>query len=339
MASPEPNSDSVDLVQEAPVSRASTAGLGMQLHNIARSIRGAVYRKIYQDSNRDTARTILVAGTARSGTTWLGELIASQLRCRIMFEPFNPELVSDFSGFSYFQYMRPDQEDAELLDFVRRVLSGQIRHPWIDRHVNKLRPDWRLIKEIRACLFLRWIHERFPEVKIFFIIRHPCAVVASRMKLGWSTDGDISHFLAQPALLEDFLAAKLDIIGNAASSEEKHAIVWCVSNMVALRQMQDAPMHTVFYENLLLHPRQVIKGLFHTIGQPYNGSVLRHAHRASMTTRRNSAIVEDTNPTGHWRRELSAAQVSRVLGIVEGFGLSHLYGDSDLPAAALRVQE
>ncbi len=339
MASPESKSGNVDLTLETPGSLASTADPGMRLHNIARSIRGTVYRKIYRDSNRDTGRTILVAGTARSGTTWLGELIASQLRCRIMFEPFNPELVSGFSAFSYFQYMRRDQEDDELLDIVRRVLSGQIRHPWIDRHVSILRPDWRLIKEIRACLFLRWIHERFPEVPIFFIIRHPCAVVASRMKLGWSTDGDIRHFLDQPALLEDFLSAKMDIIRNATTSEEKHAIVWCVSNMVALQQMQDAPMHTVFYENLLLYPREVIQGLFHVIRQPYNESVFRHARRASMTTKRKSSILEDTNPTGHWRRELSEAQVSRVLGIVEGFGLSYLYGDSELPAAALRAQE
>ena len=254
------------------------------------------------------------------------------MRCRLMFEPFHTGLVSDFAQFNYFQYMRPGQENSALLDYAYRVLSGQIRHPWIDRYVDTVLPRRRVIKDIRACLFLRWIHDYFPEVPMVFIIRHPCAVVASRLKLDWATDGDIRHFLDQKPLLDDFLSERMDIIQGATTSEEKHAIVWSVSNLVPLQQMRDMPMHIVFYENLLLYPGEEIPKLFRAIRQPYDESVFRYAHRASMTTKRKSAILEDTDPTTSWRRELSDAQITRVLRIVEGFGLDHLYGDSDLPA-------
>ena len=326
-------------MRAAPASPPYSPNIKQFMRTAARHCRRVVYSKIYRDGNSETDRSIIVAGTARSGTTWLGELIASQTRCRMMFEPFHAELVSDFSMFNYFQYMRPGEVNDALLKYVQRVLSGQIRHPWIDRHVDTLFTDRRVVKEIRACLFLRWIHDQFPEVPVVFIIRHPCAVVASRLRLGWATDSDIRHFLEQKPLLYDFLAQRMQIIQGASSNAEKHAVIWCISNLVPLQQMRGKPMHIIFYEDLLMHPDTEIPKLFHAIRQPYDESVFRHARRASMTTKRNSSILEDPNPTGHWRRELSEAQISRVLGIVEAFGLGHLYGDSELPAAALCVQE
>jgi hypothetical protein len=75
----------------------------------------------------------MIAGTARSGTTWLAETVTSELSGRLVFEPFHSRLVADFRRFQYFQYMRPDDEDEQLLEFSRRVLTGRLRHPWTDR--------------------------------------------------------------------------------------------------------------------------------------------------------------------------------------------------------------
>src|SRR5918995_2655527 len=184
---------------------------------------------LYRDSNGDAGQSIMVAGTARSGTTWLAEIIASQMASRIMFEPFHSRLVPAFSGFHYFHYMRPEEQNDELLTYCRRVFTGTIRHRWIDREVEHLFPTHRIIKEIRANLFLKWARIRFPQVPLVLILRHPCAVVSSRMQLGWATDEDIEPFLAQPRLVHDFLEDKLDMIRSAQSPEEKHAVIWCVS--------------------------------------------------------------------------------------------------------------
>jgi hypothetical protein len=248
-----------------------------------------------------------------------------------MFEPFHSKLVEDFAQFNYFQYMRPDQEDDALLDYVRRILTGQIRDRWIDRQVETIRPKWRVIKDVRACLFLRWINNHFPEVPIVFIIRHPCAVVASRTNLGWAPDLDLDPLLDQEPLLEDFLGEKLAIISNARTDEEKHAIAWCVSNLVPLRQFHDTPLHVVFYENLYLHPEEVIPKIFSAIGRPYTESVFRYARRPSTTTRMQSAVFDGADIISAWRQDLSGDAIARVLGIVNDFGLDHLYGDSDLP--------
>jgi hypothetical protein len=124
----------------------------------------------------------------------------------MMFEPFHPGLVRDYREFNYFQYVRPNAEHPQLKAYCERVFTGGIRHAWIDREVAHLRPRFRLIKEIRANLFLKWAKNQYPTLPFVFVIRHPCAVVLSRMQLNWATDEDIRPFLAQTELIDDFLA-------------------------------------------------------------------------------------------------------------------------------------
>lgn len=290
-----------------------------------------VYGRLYRDSDRTTKNSILVAGTARSGTTWLGDIIASQLPCRVMFEPFHPEKVKDFSRFHYFQYMRPTERNSELQSYCQAVFSGNIRNGWIDREVNLLKPRYRLIKEIRANLFLRWIALAFPEIPILFIVRHPCAVVSSRMQLGWATDSDIEPFLAQPRLIEDFLHDKLDVIGRAETIEEKHAVIWCISNLVPLRQFDPGELNVCFYENLVLQPEIEIPRLFRAVNLPYKDTIFAQANKPSPTTVRSSAVVTGGNKTAGWQKILTPEQIGNILAVVEAFELDYIYGDAVTP--------
>ncbi|HUM67926.1 MAG TPA: sulfotransferase [Chloroflexota bacterium] len=287
---------------------------------------------LYRDTNGDASRGIVVAGAARSGTTWLAEIIASQLACRIMFEPFHPYKVKAFSAFDYFHYQRPSTDNAELLAYCNTVLHGRIRHPWIDREVATLRPDYRLIKEIRANLFLKWIQLHFPQTPLLFIMRHPCAVVLSRLQLQWATDSDIESFLHQPQLVEDFLADKMDIIAQATSDAAKHALIWCISNIVPLQQFASGELPIVFYEHLIAQPDTTIPALFQNIGiTDYEESVYQAAQKPSATSKKHSAIVAGTNQLTQWQSTLTNSQIDDVLAIVAAFNLDIIYDDLPMP--------
>jgi hypothetical protein len=291
------------------------------------------FRTLYRDRNGDRTRSIMVAGTGRSGTTWLGEIIASQLRSRIMFEPFHCRYVAEYAQFRYFQYLRPGQDCPAMAEFCQAVFSGRIRNAWIDQQSRRLRPESRVIKDVRANLLLGWIAQRFPEVPRLFIVRHPCAVVHSRLQLNWDTDADLEPMLAQPDLVEDHLADRLDLIRATQTDAGKHALVWCISNLVPLRQASSFRLPIVFYEHLRDHPRREIPRIFAAIGQPFQESVFDALGTPSSTsrdTRRSgSGAVRDTA----WQRDLSTAQIAEILAIVDSFGLGHLYGDSIEPLA------
>ena len=284
--------------------------------------------KIYRDADNLTSNSVMVAGTARSGTTWLAEIIASQRPCRIMFEPFHSQLVSEFKAFHYFHYMRPAEPDPELLTYCRRIFTGDIRHKWIDRQVEHLFPQYRLIKEIRANLFLKWLNDTFPEVPLLFLVRHPCAVVSSRLQLGWATDTDIDSFISQPTLVEDFLFAKMDVIHGAKTAAEKHAVIWCIHHLVPFQQFQSADLPIVFYEDLCLQPELEIPKIFGLINQTFDQSIYQRLSVRSLTS-----IANRPSGIDRWKQDLTFKQIDEVLRIVDAFGLGDLYGSSLEPIA------
>lgn len=287
--------------------------------------------RLYINPDPDLRKSILVAGTARSGTTWLGDLIASQIPSRILFEPFNPDLVPEYRGFHYFQYIRPETANPEFYGFAQKVLTGDIRNRWIDHQNERILSRYRLIKEIRVNLALKWVHDSFPEVPIIFLMRHPCAVVASRMDLGWATDKDIEPFLSQPELVEDYLAPYMDLIQSARTIEEKHAIIWCISNLIPLKQFKPDELKISYYENLCTQPELELPSIFTSIGQRSVSRIIDTINRPSQTTREMSAVVSGIDKTTNWRKRLSLEQINNILRVVEVFGLSHIYGDSFLP--------
>jgi hypothetical protein len=298
--------------------------LKFKVNKSYRKLKSLIISRLFQDNVRDSGKSILVTGSARSGTTWLANILASQGKFRIMFEPFNPNLVPEYRKFNYFQYMRPEEYDQDLYEFCNQVFTGKIRNAWIDREIQYLLPQGRVIKCIRSTLMLRWLDIQFPEVPKVFIVRHPCAVVLSRMKLGWATDDDIRHFLSQPNLMSDFLADKLEIIARAKTDEEKHAIIWCITNLVPVQQFVGQKLNLVFYEQMVQNPPETIAKIFQILGLSMNDSVSMTISQPSLTSTASSAILTGKNLTDQWKNELSTPMIDRILSIVNEFGLSHI---------------
>jgi hypothetical protein len=298
-----------------------------------RRISAEVIQRVYRDANRDIRRSMILAGAARSGTTWLAEIISTQIRCRIMTEPFNPHTVPAFRQFPDFQYKRLDDIDSSLHAYARRVLQGAIRDRWIDRRANRIFSEYRLIKEIRANLFLKWLHDLFPDVPLLFVIRHPCAVALSRIEAGWGSGADLAAFLSQPPLVNDFLASKMDVIKNARTEEEQHAVLWCIQHVVPHRQFQPGELPVVFYERLCLQPATELDIVFSALDRLYSDSVLKHIDKPSRTTGRRSAVLTGEDRVTRWRNRLSPQQIDSILSVVAAFGMDHIYGDADVPVS------
>lgn len=292
-----------------------------------RVFRRSLLRRLYRDPGGGVERTILVAGTGRSGTTWLADLIDAVVPTRLMFEPFHSRLIEPFRSFPYFPYRRPDASDEALREYAERVFTGRIRHPWVDRAVSHLRAERRVVKEIRANLFLKWIRLQFSEVPLVFIVRHPCAVVASRIRCGWATDGDLAPMLEQPELVEDYLAEHRHVIEAAERPEEKHALIWCIHNVVPLSQLSESEYCRVAFERLVSAPHQELARVLEFVGCPARPLSDRRVGRPATTSLSTSAAVRGENPLNHWRASLSSSQEERIRAIVEGFGLGGLYRD------------
>jgi Sulfotransferase domain len=298
-----------------------------------RKLRSNLYLDMHRDARHCSA---FISGAGRSGTTWLAEIIASQIYGRIIFEPFYLKVMKA-AGLDPLGYISRSAQNEPLLAYCRDVLSGRIRHEWTDRQVKHTFPRYRVVKEVRSNFFLRWFAENFPSVPILFIIRHPCAVVLSRMQFsriedGWDPDVDIDFYLSQRELVADFLSDKLEIIEKAQTAEERHAVYWCINNLVPLKQFHGDELNIVFYENLCVHPNIELHKIFQRINHQYDDlQFSRYVERPASTVLPSSAILTGEDKMTRWRTVLSPEQIQKVLSIVRAFGLDHLYGDSVVP--------
>ena len=300
------------------------------LDEFVRRARGVACRYLIRDRGGAKTPTVVVAGVARSGTTWLAEVLAASVPTREMFEPFHSVKVERYRGFEYLQYVRPDADAPELFGFADDVLRGRIRDPrWIDQNVTAFRPHLRVVKDVRICMFLRWLSDRFPDVPMVYLVRHPCAVVASHLGLGWSMEHDFRSILAQPALIEDHLVDHVEWMRGLDDPLDRVAVIWCVENLVALRQIHGSRIPVVFYENMVRHADRVLPAVFDAVGLEFDEGVLTTLGRRSSTVFEGTPFHAGEDPTVAWTRRLSSEQVRRVLDVVERFGLGHLYRDTD----------
>ena len=295
-------------------------------HPVAGDRLGRLLGGLYVDlAKGDHRRTAFIAGTGRSGTTWLSGLVNHDRRYRNVFEPFHPGKVEEFRGFHSKQYLRPGDRRQEFLAPARKMLSGRLRNGWTDRG-GAFFARWRLVKEVRANLLLGWLAENFPGMPIVLLLRHPCAVVSSRLALGWRDNLD--ETMGQGDLVQDHLLAAEEEILAARDPFERHLFLWCIDNYVPLEQFEPDGLHLCFYENLLLEPEPELRRLSAALDQNFDERVLSRLDRTSPTGRRGAS---GGHTVDGWRRGVTGRRLERVQEILGLFGLDRVYGEGPMP--------
>lgn len=286
---------------------------------------GGLHVDLGRGDHRDS---VFLAGSGRSGTTWLSEVINHGGSYRYVFEPFNPVRVSAFGHFKTKQYLRPDDGREEFLEPARLALTGGLRDPWTDRFNTRIVARRRLIKDIRANLLLAWLRASFPGMPIVLLLRHPCAVVASRLALGWRDNLD--ETMQQRDLVEDFLLPMEQEIRAAGDAFERHLFLWCIDNYVPLKQFGRGEIHLTFYENLLIHPERELQSLFDFLGEPLDDTVFDSLARPSPLSRKDAPLPS----VDGWRDHVGVSRLRRMGEILALFGLDRVYDEGPMPDAS-----
>src|SRR5579863_739826 len=226
--------------------------------------------------------TLFISGSPRSGTTWLAEAINYDNSYRFIGEPFTFGQVPMSQAFALRQYLRPDDGDPRYLDPARKIFAGKIRNRWSDSPNHSTFPRRRLVKDVRTTMLLKWFRVHFPQLPIVYIMRHPFAVAASRIRLGYRTDMG-PMYLRQAPLVADHLGPFVELINEPKSPFASHVLDWCVENFVPLRQLERGDVIWVFYERLTSIPEDLSK-LFAALGEPVGEEFRARLNRPSMST-------------------------------------------------------
>jgi hypothetical protein len=309
-------------------------------------------------TGRFTAPPVLVTGAPRSGTTFVGDVLAHARGVRFVYEPFNAQIgmtgipqqfthVSE--GSRYEPVVAPLVEDllrgrarfhASTIDgptsvprrVVRAVAGSRTQ---LHYRVDALRGGRRwLLKDPLAAFSAGWLHRRFGAPTVV-TVRHPAAVVHSYLRLGWTFG--LEDLAAQPDLIEAYGLG--DVVGRGGGYEpvESAARLWtAVYTVLGAEVDRNDGVLDVRHEDVSRQPDAVFARVFAHVGLPYDAAVQRHVQH--VTGSHNPAQPDDGRvhtlrrdsraDLGRWRRELDPAHVATIRQVTAGVA-SRWYDDDD----------
>jgi hypothetical protein len=298
----------------------------------ARSAQWELRRWGYVDLGGGVEDTVFIAGSGRSGTTWVEEIVDRHHDHRVLFEPFYPKQVPQVTAMTEGLYLRNDINDPRYVQPVQRVLEGRLRNRWVDHlnHVHVARR--RLVKEIRANCWLGWAARRWPQMPMIFVMRHPLAVVTSGLGMGWS-DG-LERVLAQPTLIADHCADHVDYLRALTDPLERAVARWCVENLVPMRTLGPDRATLVLYEDLVAEPEREAHRLVTALGQSSDAALAEALARPSHLSAGGSAATTGGSPVRAWQDRLDDASRARGVAVLRELGFADIYGDDPMPDSA-----
>lgn len=306
----------------------------------------------------NSKRPLLVTGTHRSGTTWVGEMLAQSPEVHYIHEPFAPMYERSWipnRPATRYLYTPPETRNlytAELQQLVRlrppwlriALRAGGLRNgvrlaqeAWKTRQARrrKARP---LVKDPFLLLSAEWF-ARATNAQVVILVRHPAAFVSSIKRLGWRMD--TSWLLNQDPLMTRFLAPfkeelEHDILGETDLIDHG-CLVWNALNTVTRYYEEACPEFQVLrYEDLAENPESQFERLYKNLDISWTVNTQTNISRLNSVA--NPIEVNDGTRGGTnrdsrkamwtWKNRLNRDEINRVYAATEELA-PHWYGISD----------
>lgn len=232
-----------------------------------------------------------IAGSGRSGTTWVLDALARANGLTTIFEPLHPAVSQAGTRFAY-SALGPDaiEPDLEALfyDVTRtRSLGLWTRHrgrsdllfPKVTDlfDANGLRALWGhwhffvkghrtippgryreqpIVKCIRANLMLAWIRNNVTS-RIAFIIRHPAEVIHSQLSGSpdlWDPFPILNRYSGDEQFEQITGGRYRHLLRRQLSRPEAHAAAWVIENQIPIEQAKNGTIGVFRHDELVANP-------------------------------------------------------------------------------------
>ena len=283
---------------------------------------------------------ILVTGAHRTGTTWVGKMLAANPQVAYISEPLNvwhrPGVMR--APVSKWYTLICDENEAEYLPAFRGMLGFRYGL-WREVRSLRSRKDFmRMGRDFSIFLRGRFMHQR-PLIKdpfavfsapwfarrlgcrVVITVRHPAGFASSLKRLDWRFD--FNDLLEQPLLMEKWLdvdcaememARTDDIIGQAA-------LLWRIVYRVVARMMKLHPSFIIVrHEDLSVDPVPGYRDLYAALDLDFTPKVEQVILGASssenpteLSKQKVHAVKLDSRANlDNWKKRLSEAEITRI---------------------------
>lgn len=277
-------------------------------------------------------RPILVTGSHRSGSTWVGNIISSNKKVFYIQEPFNLSIPRENSPCDYwFEYVdcKSKKRKDEFKEYLRSFYSPynlyflkdffkirtsknfiQFLKEYKRRSVNRA-----LIKDPLALMSAEWMHENL-ECDVVVVIRHPAAFVASLKIKDWQFD--FKNFSNQQALVETYLhdwkREIKDFSQNNRNIIEQGILLWnCIYSVVSFyHKKYQNRWYFVKHEDLSKNPIFEFEKIFDFLELRMDEPIKNWINETSNSDSDSGFKRNSRENIGTWKQRLTVDEVKLI---------------------------
>jgi hypothetical protein len=290
-------------------------------------------------------RPILVTGIHRSGTTWIGKMLAASGQAAYISEPLNVlhRLGVMRAPTNYwYTYICKDNEDEFLSAFKETLVFDY--HPWLEfktlqsmKDVLRMGRDWAnflrgriqkqrpLIKDPFAIFSIPWFIEQL-NCDVVVSIRHPVAFASSLKRLNWPFS--FQDLLEQPLLMRDCLAEFCSAMMNIDDTDiiEQSGFLWMMLYKTLSTYTTKYPeIHIVRHEDLSRDPISGFEKLFALLGLDFNDKAQKSVHQSSSTANPSEVSRKEVHSyqlnsqenLSNWKKRMTDGEIERIKAITK----------------------
>ena len=285
-------------------------------------------------------RPILVTGSHRSGSTWVGQMLSRAPGVSYIHEPFSilhrPGIcVARFTR--WFPYLCRDNEDpyigpiGDMLEFRYRVGAearatrsardaGRLLRDWARFSQARRRGDRPVVKDPIAVFSAEWLWASF-DVAPVVLVRHPAAFASSLKRLQWTHP--FEDFLDQPLLMRDVLSPFEQEVREFAAWDhpivDQSILLWkVIHHTIALYRDRHPEWLFVRHEDLARDPIGGFAGIFDRLGLRFDraaeSQIRAHSDPSNPTEVTEAGVVKRDSRSSiwTWKSRLSDEEIERV---------------------------
>lgn len=298
-------------------------------------------------------RPILVTGVHRSGTTWVGKMLAAGSQAAYISEPLNkhhrPGVMRAPVKYWY-AYINQNNE-GEYLPAFQEMLRFRY-HAWLElKSLRSFKDAGRMARDVR--IFMRgWWKGQRPLLKdpfavfsalwfaqrlgcqVVITIRHPAAFASSLKRLDWPFD--FRDLLDQPLLMADWLEpfrAEMEAMLSAPQDVlSQAALLWRMVYQVAAQFCRQRPDFIIVrHEDLSISPVEGFRALYHRLSLNYSPRV-EQAILASSSAENpkelshravHSVRLDSQANLNNWKRRLDKGETRRIRHLTEEIAVQY----------------
>jgi len=284
-------------------------------------------------------RKILVTGTQRSGTTWVGKILSAHRDYGYVHEPFNTTNVQLHNSpiTIPYQYINNQIDTTEQNKYSQYL--DYFLHPGFRFFCNALSPikkiDSRylipgyqnylatkksnvcIIKDPFALLSCEWLHKQH-DWEVVIIVRHPAAFALSMKEKSWIVTPTV--FNNQLDQLDHIYGNFYDMVNSYLTIEKKKddligssILGWNLLHIAIDYYRQKFPNWTYLrHEDLSNNPPPAFNELYDRLGLDYSENVIDKIKR-STTGIATSGVTRDAGKNViKWKSTLSMEEINRI---------------------------